>query len=149
MSNTGIAAFDSTLQATNIWLHDLMDQAGWQDKQRAYHALRVVLHALRDRLSVDQAAALGAQLPMLVRGIYFEGWHPGNKPVKERRKEDFLAPIAAAFPDEPDGSAEEVARAVFHVVAKHVSPGEIQHVKLVLPGEIRALWSEQSRSLWF
>jgi len=82
MSQTGVAAFDSTIQTTNVWLHDIMERLGWQDRHRAYHALRAVLHALRDRLPVDQAAALGAQLPMLVRGFYYEGWHPL---VRQRR----------------------------------------------------------------
>ena len=147
--NTGINAFDSTIHTTNIWLNDLLDQLGWQEKQRAYQAMRVVLHALRDRLPVAQAAALGAQLPMLVRGFYFEGWHPADKPVKERKKEEFLAHVALAFRDNLDINPEEVARAVFHVLAKHVTPGEIKHVKIALPAEIRSLWSEETHSLWF
>jgi uncharacterized protein (DUF2267 family) len=146
---TGITAFDSTIHTTNIWLNDLMDRLGWQEKQRAYHALRVVLHALRDRLPVTQAAALGAQLPMLVRGFYFEGWHPADKPVKERRKEEFLAHVALAFSDSPDVDPEEVARTVFQVIAKHVTPGEIKHVKIALPEAIRSLWSEETHTLWF
>jgi uncharacterized protein (DUF2267 family) len=149
MSATGVSAFDSTLQTTNIWLNDLMDQMGWVDKHRAYHALRVVLHVLRDHLPVDQAAALGAQLPMLVRGFYYEGWHPEGKPIRERKKEDFLAPIAAAFWEDPSVGPEEVARAVFQVLAKHATPGEIKHVKISLPGELRAMWSAETHSLWF
>src|SRR5262245_41386640 len=113
MADTGISAFDSTLHMTNIWLNDLLDRMGWVDKHRAYYAFRAVFHALRDRLPVDQAAALGAQLPMLIRGFYFEGWHPGDKPVKERRKDEFLAHMRQAFPDDPDIEPEEVARAVF------------------------------------
>jgi hypothetical protein len=27
---------------------------------------------------------LGAQLPLLVRGIYYEGWHMAGKPTRER-----------------------------------------------------------------
>jgi|SRR5208283_1979884 len=149
MNHTGITAFDSTIHTTNVWLNDLMDQLGSQDKHQAFHALRVVLHALRDRLSVEQAAALGAQLPMLVRGFYYEGWHPAGKPVKERKKEEFLAHITAAMPNGPSVTGEEVARAVFHVIAKHVTPGEINHVKLSLPGEIRSLWSEETHTVWF
>ena len=129
MSQTGVTAFDSTIQTTNVWLHDILERLGWQDRHPAYHALRAVLHALRDRLPVDQVAALGAQLPMLIRGFYYEGWHPHGKPVKERRKEDFLAHIAAAFRGDPSIDTEEVARGVFQVIAKHVTPGEIKHVK--------------------
>ena len=149
MSATGITAFDSTIHTTNIWLNDLMSWLGWPDKQQAYHALRAVLHTLRDRLPVEQAAALGAQLPMLVRGFYYEGWHPHGKPVKERTKEAFLGHIAAAFQNDPDVKAEDVARAVFHVLAKHVTPGEVKHVTLSLPGEIRSLWSEETSGAWF
>ena len=148
--STRIRAFDSTLHTTNVWLNDLLDGLGWQDGHRAYKALRVVLHTLRDRLPVDQAAALGAQLPMLVRGFYYEGWHPHGKPVKERHKEDFLAHIAVAFQDDSVVvDPERVARTVFQVLAKHVSPGEIKHVKIALPGEIRSLWAEETHTLWF
>ena len=149
MSATGLTAFDSTIHTTNVWLNELMERMGWQDKHRAYHALRAVLHTLRDRLSVDQAAALGAQLPLLVRGFYYEGWHPHGKPVKERKKEEFLSHVAAAFRDDVDVDPEAVTRAVFQVLAKHVTPGEVEHVKISLPGEIRSLWPEETHSRWF
>jgi len=149
MSTTGIAAFDSTVQTTNVWLNDVLEYLGWQDKHRAYHALRAVLHPLRYRLPVEEAVALGAQLPMLVRGFYYEGWHPHGKPVKERKKEEFLAHVDAAFPNDPDvGSGEVVARAVFHVLARHVTEGEIERIKKVLPGDIRSLWSDEIRTVW-
>jgi uncharacterized protein (DUF2267 family) len=141
MSQTSLAPFDSTLQTTNVWLNDILEPLGWQDRHRAYHALRAVLHALRDRLPVDQVAALAAQLPMLVRGFYYEGWHPHGKPVKERHREEFLAHIAAAFRDDPDVDPERVTRVVLQVLAKHVSGGEIEGVKRSLPVELRSLWS--------
>ncbi len=141
MTQTSLAAFDNTLQTTNIWLNDILERLGWEDQHRAYHALRAVLHALRDRLPVDQAAALAAQLPMLVRGFYYEGWHPHGKPLKERHKPAFLAHIAADFRDDPDVDPERVARAVFQVLSKHVTGGEVEGVKRSLPAEIRSLWA--------
>src|SRR5271166_1980313 len=113
MSQNSLTPFESTLQTTNIWLNDILERLGWVDHHRAYQALRAVLHALRDRLSVDQAAALAAQLPMLVRGFYYEGWHPHGKPVKERHKADFLAHVTDAFRGDLDGDPEEITRAVF------------------------------------
>lgn len=148
MSQTSLTAFDSTLQTTNIWLNDILDQLGWGDHHSAYQALRAVLHALRDRLSVDQSAALAAQLPLLVRGIYYEGWHPHGKPLKERHKEEFLTHIATAFQDHPDVNAELVARAVFQVLAKHVARGEIHSLQRSMPEELRDLWTEECRTLW-
>ena len=59
MSATGLDVFDTTVQKTNIWLNDLMKVLGWQDRHKAYLALRATLHALRDRLTVDEVAHLG------------------------------------------------------------------------------------------
>lgn len=141
MSATGLKAFDATLQLTNGWLHELMEQMNWPQRERAYHALRAVLHALRDRLPVEAVAALGAQLPLLIRGIYFEGWHPAGTPLKGHRREELLEDVGAAFREDRDVDSEQVARAVFQLLARHVSPGEVEGVKRLLPTELRALWS--------
>jgi uncharacterized protein (DUF2267 family) len=78
---------------------------------------------------------------MLVRGFYYEGWHPHGKPVKERHKEEFLAHIAAAFRDDPDVDPERVTRVVLQVLSKHVSSGKIEGVKRTMPTELRSLWA--------
>ena len=140
MSHAELTQFDSTIHTTHVWLNDILEQLGWEDRHRAYQALRAVLHALRDRLPVEQVAALAAQLPMLVRGFYYEGWHPHGKPLKERHKQEFLAHVAEAFGDEPGSELERVTRAVFRVLARHVSAGEIDSVQKCLPAELRSLW---------
>lgn len=140
MSTTGLKPFDTTLQLTNVWFNELMEEMGWEDRHRAYHALWAVLHALRDHLPVGEVAALGAQLPLLIRGVYYEGWQPAGKPVKQRKLEEFLAEVGAAFGGDRDVSPEKVTRAVFGVLARHVTVGEIEGVKHLLPAEIRALW---------
>jgi uncharacterized protein (DUF2267 family) len=149
MTAATITAFESTVHTTNLWLNEIMERMATDDHQRAYHALRAVLHALRDRLPVNHAAALGAQLPMLVRGIYYEGWTPHRTPLKERKKAAFLYHIRMAFNHESDLDAEEVTRAVLHVLARHISKGEVESVKLTLPHEIRELWDEETHTLWF
>jgi uncharacterized protein (DUF2267 family) len=148
MSVTGLTSFDSTVQTTNVWLHDFMERLGLQDRNRAYHAFRAVLHALRDRLTIEQVAALGAQLPMLMRGFYYEGWHPGGKPVKERKKEEFLAHVEKELKNDFDVDPELIVRGVFQVLIEHVSPGEIETVQHLLPEEIRSLWVDE-RTVWF
>jgi uncharacterized protein (DUF2267 family) len=140
VSKNGLDVFDTTLQKTNIWLDDLMRVLGWPDRHKAYLATRATLHALRDRLTVDEVAHLGAQLPMLIRGFYYEGWDPSHKPLRERHKQQFLARISQEFPGDDRIDPERVARAVFTVLAKRVSEGEIQDVKHVLPAELRDLW---------
>jgi len=148
MAATGLAVFDTTLQKTHAWLGEVMQELGTDDRHKAYLALRAVLHALRDRLTVEEVAQLGAQLPMLIRGFYYEGWDPTGKPLKERHKEEFLRHIYRYFKTtrygEPDVDPEQVARAVFRVLARRVSEGEIEDVVRILPRELRELWPETS-----
>jgi uncharacterized protein (DUF2267 family) len=140
MNPTGLAAFDSTLQTTNLWLTDIMQRMRWHDRHAAYHALRAVLHALRDRLTIDEVVALGAQLPMLVRGFYYDGWHPAGKPNKERTKGQFLARVGDSYPYTSEIDLEKVVNAVLYVLVRHVTAGEIESIKRVLPPELRTLF---------
>jgi uncharacterized protein (DUF2267 family) len=140
MSMTGLDVFDRTIHKTNNWLNELMEVLSWHDRHKAYLALRVTLHALRDRLTVEEVAQLGAQLPMLIRGFYYEGWDPTGKPLKERHKEEFLARIEEQFSGDDQADAKQVARAVFSVLSDRVTEGEIEDVKHVLPAELRELW---------
>jgi uncharacterized protein (DUF2267 family) len=139
MSATGLEVFDNTLQKTNTWLREIMDELSTEDRHLAYEALRATLHALRDRLTVNEAADLGAQLPMLIRGLYYEGWRPSAKHKADIG--EFLTSIRGGVGrglGEPH--PREVARAVFRVLALHVTPGELADVKACLPQELRDLW---------
>jgi uncharacterized protein (DUF2267 family) len=51
MSATGPEVFDRNLHKTHTW-----EALGTEDRHRAYMALRAVLHALRDRLTVEEVA---------------------------------------------------------------------------------------------
>ena len=112
---------------------------GTDNRHRAYLALTVVLHALRDRLPSEEVIQLGAQLPMLIRGLFYEGWDPGRQPLKHD-KESFLQYIRDHFEDEPKLDAECVARSVFKVLSMRITEGEIKDVKSVLPKDLRELW---------
>ena len=139
MSTTGLDAFDSTIHKTNVWLNEIMARLDTTDRHLAYHALWAVLHVLRDRLTVEAAVQFGAQLPMLIRGFYYEGWTPAGKPLKWN-KQEFVACIRDSFrgPSAPD--PEKLVRVVFAVLAHHVSEGEVDNVKNILPKQLRELW---------
>jgi uncharacterized protein (DUF2267 family) len=124
VSATGVKAFDSTLHTTHVWLNEVCEEMGWaRDPERAYHALRSVLHALRDRLHPDEAAGLAAQLPLLLRGSFYEGWHPAGKPVRSRSAGELLAPVASTFQGESVALPAGVARGMSCVLKRHVSAG--------------------------
>jgi uncharacterized protein (DUF2267 family) len=140
MSATGLEVFDTTVQKTNSWLNEAMHLLDSQDKHKAYLAFRSTLHALRDRLTVDEAAQLAAQLPMLMRGFYYEGWDPSGKPLKLRTREEFLDRIAQELKGVEGMDPETLARAVFAVLEGKLTEGEIEEVRQTLPQEIRELW---------
>jgi uncharacterized protein (DUF2267 family) len=140
MNTTGLDVFDRTVQKTNSWLTDLTQVLRWTDKHKAYLALKATLHALRDRLTVDEVAHLGAQLPMLIRGFYYEGWDPTDKPRRQRRREEFLAHIEEQFMNDDSVDPEVIALGVFFVLSHRLTDGEIEDVKHILPEELRSLW---------
>jgi uncharacterized protein (DUF2267 family) len=133
--------WDKTLTKSNEWLKELGAELGWQDPNAILLALRSVLHALRDRLPPNEAADLAAQMPLLIKGLYFDGWRPSGTPVKVRSREEFfnmvMQPLARGF---PEADPVRVIRAVFRVLAEHVSQGEIRDVRVVLPAELAELW---------
>jgi uncharacterized protein (DUF2267 family) len=140
MSATGLDVFDRTLKITNIWLDDIMREMGWSSRQRAYHALRAVLHTLRDRLAVTDAVHLAAQFPILVRGVFFDGWRPECVPVDERSRDEFLMHVTDAFLFVMNADCHQITAAVLRVLTKHVSPGEVEKARRALPEAVRELW---------
>ncbi|WP_182868158.1 DUF2267 domain-containing protein [Stieleria mannarensis] len=135
-----VPALAATVQKTKHWIKDLMRELEWEDARRAYHGLSVVLHALRDRLTIHETADLASELPMLLRGMFYEGWQPDHVPVKDRSKAAFLTHVSDAFPDDPEVEAERLTRAVLKVLADRVSKGEINDIRAVIPESLRELF---------
>jgi len=144
MSATGLEVFDTTLQETNHWLRLMMGELGTDNRRAAFNALRGALHAVRDRIGTDNAVHLGAQLPMLLRGAYYEGWHPAGTPTRERHLVDFIDHVATELPRDTDLNPAEAARACFAVMGRCVDRGEMDKLRQVLPHEALNLWPDAS-----
>lgn len=146
---TGLRVFDTTLQKTHIWLNEIQEQIGAEDERAAYQALRATLHCLRDRLTVEEATDLGAQLPMLVRGLYYEGWNPSGKPVRDRDQQEFLNKVGQYFANNPERipeiDPERAVRAVFRVLNRRITEGEIKDIVRSLPRYMRVWWPQAAR----
>lgn len=136
------AVFRKTLEKTEEWLEAVARRMGSADAERGYRVLRTVLHALRDRLPVDEAAQLGAQMPMLVRGIYYEGWKPADTPEKWRDGQALMSRIARDMPDLDPTQRERAAQAVFAVLDEFIGSGETEDVRQAMPQEVRELWHQ-------
>jgi uncharacterized protein (DUF2267 family) len=143
MVYTGLAAFDTTVDKTNHVLRRIEQAFGWSKDQRklSYHALRAALHALRDRLPVDESAQLAAQLPMLIRGIYYEGWDPSRVPVKLGR-EEFLERVRREFRYDDEIDVFQLTQTVLGALREHITDGEWQDIRSTLPSELAAILSE-------
>jgi uncharacterized protein (DUF2267 family) len=135
---TRLAVFDRSLEKTGVILDEIREGLGTASAEEAYMALRATLHALRDRLSVNEAVQLGAQLPLVLKGVYYDGWQPAKTPHATRRAEEFLGEVAAHFRWHPR-DAESMVRTALAVVARHVSEGEMLQVKHSLPKDIQTL----------
>lgn len=139
MTTTGLEIFDKTLQTTHIWLNEIGERIG-PDKHRCYEALRAVLQTLRDRLPVTEAAQLSAELPLLVRGIFYEGYRPSTQPVKLGTQDEFVTKVAERLGQIRPMNPRDATKAVFEVLERHVSAGEIDEVRQALPRDIRVLF---------
>ena len=143
MSANGLDAFDKTIQTTNIWLNEIMEQIG-PDRQVAWKALSTVLHKLRDRLPIGLAAHLGAELPLLVRGVYYDQFEPAKLPNDCDTPEQFVAEVAKWLGDTRTVDPDLATRAVFGVLSRSVAPGQLDKVCQALPKQLRQ-WFEGMR----
>ncbi|MET4260700.1 uncharacterized protein (DUF2267 family) [Bradyrhizobium sp. S3.12.5] len=140
MSATGLDVFDRTIHLTNTWLDEMMTSLP-HDRQLAWHALGTVLRTIRDRIPVNLAAHLGAQLPLLVRGVYYDQWRPSEVPKDWRSAAEFLGIISAELSSLRPIGAGDAAQATFRVLNHHFDPNQVEKVRHALPEEVRALWT--------
>jgi len=140
MSAQGLEVIDHTVLLTHEWINDLRDRLGWESSRDALRLLRVTLAQVRDHLGHEELAQLSAQMPLLIRGIFYEGWSPSRTPLHERSIEQFMAPIEAKCADVQDWRGKESVSAVFQTLNEKISDGEINDVRAGLPQAVRDIW---------
>jgi uncharacterized protein (DUF2267 family) len=136
MAGTHVDAIDRSVQKTHEWLNELAAELG-TDERTAWRILRAYLQVLRDRLTIDEGAQLAAQLPQLLRGVFYEGFDPGRQPEKIRDGEVFLARLGERAQIEDAPAVATAAATATGVLRRHIAPGEIDDVLSQLPAEIR------------
>jgi uncharacterized protein (DUF2267 family) len=137
MSHTGVSNLDHSVDKAAAWLTEVAGEFGTDDRRFAYRVTRAWMHALRDRLPVPVAAHLAAQLPELLRGVFYDGWNPSRMPVKFDSAEYVrrFARDATIHDTEVARSASLVAR----VARRHLSGGALEEALDTLPADIRQL----------
>lgn len=138
-----------TAQLTQEWLLGIAEKAPFSNEDQAYSVLRAVLHAVRDRLTAEEAAHLASQLPMLVRGFYFEGWRPALAPNDFETADAFYERVESSLGGTPVLTEVDVragTRAVLEFLSDEIDPGELRHVTGQLPAEIQELFPAAVRA---
>jgi uncharacterized protein (DUF2267 family) len=136
-----IAELATAGHEAGTWVGELKSSLGWRDAGKAYLVLRATLHALRDQLPHEEAIYLGAELPVLLRGIYYDGWHLHERPISPVDGEEFLSRLHEAVHRDPAIDPEQASRAVFALLAKRLPESELEEVKAACPASLRGLWS--------
>ncbi|OOY30841.1 DUF2267 domain-containing protein [Thioclava sp. F36-6] len=139
MKVTGLSAIDHAPQIVAEWLNDLEYRLDNKDRSHAYLLLRTTLHAIRDFLTTAEAADLGAQLPVLLRGIYYDGFVPSRQPAHPRNRDAFVGRVAEAFADRPLDDPEAEVAAVFDLLHERISEGEYRQVTQAMRHSLRSL----------
>lgn len=140
MPESSVAAFETTVNKTHQWLKQMQKHGDFADQAQAYAALRAGLHAIRDRLRPEEAAHLGAQLPMLVRGIYYEAWRPAAAPADVRTEQEFLADVRARLGRDDIIDPEAALVSTIRVLSESITPGEIEDIKGSMPKPLQKYW---------
>ena len=138
MSEQGLETIQTTVQKTHEWIARIAESMH-MEKRDAWKSLRSVLQTLRDRLAVDLAVHFGAQLPMLVRGLYYEGWEPSKVPIKMSR-EEFLAVVQSRIIADRVVDPVETVQNVLAVVANHIGNGEMQKIMGAFPHDMQSFF---------
>jgi uncharacterized protein (DUF2267 family) len=144
MTRTGVDSLDRSIDKTNAWLADVAAKFGTEDRRLAYRVTRSWLHTLRDRLPVTIAAHVAAQLPELLRGVFYEGWNPSKVPVKYS-KDEYIARFARDAQVHHD-EVPRSGRLVTSAMRRHISAGAIDEALGALPADIRHLLESPDRA---
>lgn len=140
MTKHDLSILDHASHTAHEWVSELAGRLDWSSQKSALRLLRTTLHLVRDHLLVDELAQFSAQLPLLIRGMLFEGWVPKRTPSKDRSAEGFLRAIEEEMGDTQEYRGSEDLKYVFELLNAHLTAGEIEDVRSCLPGDIRAFW---------
>ncbi len=126
---------------TLTFYRKVIDESGQANREVAKRAAAAVFHALRDRLTPEEADQVLAQLPRELKGVWEAGEAPARRPAKLHRK-DFYERVKAEGELASLREARWYTVAVFAALKGQLSPGEAGDVQAQLPKDLKAVWEE-------
>lgn len=139
--------FEGHSQKANEFVKEVAAELGNpEDTGHAGRVIRSVFHSVRETITPEESMHLIAQLPMYIKAVYVDNWKISGKQGKVRSPEEFLSELRqkAGRTAERDFGNDEMAmqkvEALFNVLKRHVSAGEIEDIKAQLPQSLAELW---------
>ena len=117
-----------------------------EDREKAGRVLKAVLHALRNRLTIEESIQLIAQLPMFLKAVYVESWSM-HEQRRIKHLEDFYEEIkrldgkTSPADFETQESIHQALTAILVALRKYISLGELEDLKAVLPKELKGIFN--------
>ncbi|ELR17106.1 uncharacterized protein ACA1_057410 [Acanthamoeba castellanii str. Neff] len=136
--------FAPALAKANQWLSDIRAQCDLHDLHQAYTLLRAVFFTIRDWSGVLDNISLTEKLPMLLRGIYYEGWKAVEPRDEVRTIGDFYDTIKYHLGTTPGPLADNLELNTINalqVIRVHLPQGDFKKVMNAVPEDMRKLVS--------
>jgi uncharacterized protein (DUF2267 family) len=125
----------------NEFYRVVMRTAEIDSREKAVSVTAAVLHALRDRLTPEEAVHARAQLPEPLKRVWDEGDDVDRRPLRMD-----LAQFHARVTQEAGLASKREARwatlAVFGTLKEALTPGEAEDVMAQLPKDLKEAWAE-------
>lgn len=138
--------FEQFAAEANKFVREVADELqNGGDATHAYRVTKSVFHTVRDVLSPQESLHLVAQLPLLIKGVYVDGWHMDTK-ERIRSMPQFLDCLrrqserSAGRDFGDDETAKRSVKAVLNVLKRRVAVGQIQDMIDQFPMELAGLW---------
>ncbi len=116
-------------------------EAGRPSVDDARRITGAVFHALRDRLTPDEADQAVAQLPRPLKLLWWQGEAEGRKPLKMHRRE-FYARVRLEAALVSERETRQAVHAVFGALKSQLSPGEAEDILTQLPKDLKQVWED-------
>jgi uncharacterized protein (DUF2267 family) len=140
MSATGLRSFDHSLMETREWIKDIKDELKYDNDEDAYESTRAILHVVRDRLTIEEAANFASQLPMLLKGVYYESYRPEKTPLKIKDPQAFFDRVSEELPQDKKNESSRITKAFMKVVRKHVTEGLLEKMENQFPENLKEIF---------
>jgi uncharacterized protein (DUF2267 family) len=138
-----VALHRSLGMTTQTFLQQVLASAGRPSLEDTRKVTAAVFHALRDRLTPEEADQAAAQLPRPLKLLWWRGEIEGRRPMKMHRQK-FYERVRREAGLASEREARIATTAVFAALKTQLSPGEAEDILGQLPKDLKTVWEGAS-----